>query len=119
MKTEALPPNDITQPADDPSNPVIPGGGIAKSPQPVSPEQGGDAGRAKPGFTPFPKSDDPKKFQFTGRATQSEADRINELLEVRSQATGKKYDIVRAALEMLDHIEADILQSYRTKKKRK
>jgi hypothetical protein len=61
--------------------------------------------------------DNPKKYQFTGRATKDEAERIAEALEVR-KPEGKTYDIVRLCLDMLDYIEDDYLQTFKTKKKR-
>lgn len=55
------------------------------------------------------KSDDPKNKQFTARATETEAIRINACL----QAQGG--DIVRTFLKMMDYIEADVFQTFRTK----
>lgn len=61
--------------------------------------------------------DDPKSKQFTGRATTTEYDRIQGALEVR-KPEGKTYDIVRLCLDMLDHIEDDFFQTFKTKKKK-
>lgn len=60
----------------------------------------------------FVKSDDPKSEQFTGRATVKEAERIKVAISARKQG---QYDIVRLCLDMLDHIEADILKTFKTK----
>jgi hypothetical protein len=66
----------------------------------------------------FKKSDDPKIIQFSARATKGQAERIAEALEVRELVTGKKHDIVAGFMATLDYIEADALQSFKTKKKR-
>lgn len=58
---------------------------------------------------------DPKSRQFTGRATEAEFARISRAIEVRKQGKTGTYDIVRLALEMLDYIEADIFQTFKTK----
>lgn len=63
------------------------------------------------------KSDDPKCVQFGGRATKSEAERLKEAIELRKQP-GKTYDVVRLAIDMMDHIEKDVFQTFKTKKKR-
>ena len=68
----------------------------------------------KPRGNQFPKTDNPKSEQFTGRATKDEADIINTVLRARKQE-GQPYDIVRLALDMIKHIEADWLQSFKTK----
>lgn len=63
------------------------------------------------------KVDDPKKFQFTGRATEAEYNRINDAIELHKEP-GKTFDIVRLVLKMINHIENDILQTFKTKKKK-
>ena len=60
---------------------------------------------------------DPKVKQFTGRSTKDEYERINDAIELRKQVN-KPYDIVRLCLDMMDHIEKDFLQTFKTKKKR-
>ena len=67
---------------------------------------------------PLIPEDQKKLIQFTARATKAEAERINELIDVRDTATGRKHDIVRVVLALTDHIEADIIQTFKTKKKR-
>jgi 16S rRNA U1498 N3-methylase RsmE len=61
------------------------------------------------------KIDDPKKHQFTARANQADADIINAALTARERATGRKHDIVTLSIAMIKNIEADILQTFKTK----
>lgn len=65
------------------------------------------------------KSADPKKHQFTGRATESEAERINKAIVARKKQLNIPengvYDIVRLALDALKHIDNDIFSSFKTK----
>jgi hypothetical protein len=63
------------------------------------------------------KSPDPKNVQFGGRATQSEAAELRDAIDVNKKE-GETYDIVRLALDMKHHIENDVFQSFKTKKKR-
>lgn len=65
----------------------------------------------------FIKTDTPKIVQFSARATQKDADRIKEALEVRKRGD-QTYDIVMLTIDMLNHIESDFLQTFRTKKKK-
>jgi hypothetical protein len=62
----------------------------------------------------FLKVPEPKNKQFTGRATQAESDRIEAAIKARKR-DGSTYDIVRFALDMMDYIEDDILQTFKTK----
>ncbi|MFD1632017.1 hypothetical protein [Pseudopedobacter beijingensis] len=65
------------------------------------------------------KSADPKKHQFTGRATESEAETINRTIAARKKQLGLiengGYDIVRLALDMIKHINNDIFSSFKVK----
>jgi hypothetical protein len=65
----------------------------------------------------FQATDDPKIIQFSARARKADADRIKEALEVR-KGNKETYDIVCLVIDCLNHIEADILQTFKTKKKR-
>lgn len=65
----------------------------------------------------FQPTDDPKVVQFSARARQKDADRIKEALEVR-KGNKDTYDIVCLVIDCLDYIEADMLQTFKTKKKR-
>jgi hypothetical protein len=56
------------------------------------------------------KVDEPKIKQFTGRATENEYTRISTA--IKAQGTG---DIVRFALACINHIEADVFQTFKTK----
>jgi hypothetical protein len=62
----------------------------------------------------FVKTDDPKSEQFTGRATVKEAERIKAAIKARKQGD-EPYDIVRLCLDAINHIEADFLQTFKTK----
>ncbi|GEM_PF-3061516 len=65
------------------------------------------------------KSADPKKYQFTGRATESEAETINRAIAARKKQLGLSenggYDVVRLALDMIKHINNDIFSSFKVK----
>ena len=63
------------------------------------------------------KVENPKSKQFTGRATQAEYDRINDVIDLHKKP-GATYDIVRLVLDMIDHIENDVFQTFKTKKKK-
>jgi len=63
----------------------------------------------------FPRPDEPKTRQFTARATERQANRIQEALDAR-RGNRPTYDIVMLSIDMLNHIEADWLQSFKTKK---
>ncbi|MGZ3983403.1 MAG: hypothetical protein ACXVJE_19400 [Mucilaginibacter sp.] len=65
----------------------------------------------------FKKVENPKNISFTGRANADEAERIKEALEARKQP-GSFYDIVRFCLDMMNHIEKDFFQTFKTKKKK-
>lgn len=62
------------------------------------------------GKRPFTSVPEPKNKQFTGRATEKEYERINKAL-----AAHGGMDIVRFALKMMNHIENDIFQTFKTK----
>lgn len=66
--------------------------------------------------TGFIKKDeaDIKSVSFTGRATADEAKRLNTALKAR-QGNRPHYDIVRLALDMMNYIEKDFLQTFKTK----
>ncbi|RFZ84780.1 hypothetical protein DYU05_04010 [Mucilaginibacter terrenus] len=86
---------------------------------PQGPEPDASQGYSAPAPAALPRNrfatvEEPKNKQFTGRATEREYNRINSALAARKQ-DGRTYDIVRLCLDMLDHIEDDILQSFTTK----
>lgn len=60
------------------------------------------------------KVPEPKNRQFTGRATEAEFNRINAGLQARKRGP-ETYDIVRFCLDMMNHIEGDIFQTFKTK----
>lgn len=62
------------------------------------------------------KVENPKNVQFGGRATGKEAERIKEAMSLHKKE-GETYDIVRFTLDMMNHIENDFFQSFKTKKK--
>jgi len=86
--------------------PATPGPEVISEPLPANP--------APTQGKRFVSVDEPKTRQFTGRATEREFERINKALAARKQ-DGKPYDIVRFALDAMDHIEADIFQTFKTK----
>lgn len=63
----------------------------------------------------FKKVDEPKNIQFSARAKQKDADKLNELIAARSKKNARKMDIVDVALEMKDYIETDVFQTFTTK----
>lgn len=96
---------------------------ITEIPGPV--EQGNNNVDPDPELVPDPipakqprnqhlKVEIPKNKQFTGRATESEYNRINKALQLRKRPD-QPYDIVRFCLDMMNHIEADFLQTFKTK----
>ena len=58
----------------------------------------------------FQRKEEPKNKQFTGRATETEAIRIQKAINAQG-----KGDIVRLLLACLNHIEADVFQTFKTK----
>lgn len=60
------------------------------------------------------KIENPKSEQLTGRATREEHARIIRAIQARKK-DNEPYDIVRLALDMLNHIENDIFQTFKTK----
>ncbi|MGZ3999163.1 MAG: hypothetical protein ACXVIY_00970 [Mucilaginibacter sp.] len=85
--------------ADHPTNP-------APAPTPVSRR------------VPFPKVENPKDQQFTGRATYEEAIEIDEAIAAaKKKYPGRDIDIVRYVLMCIEYIESDILQTFPTRVK--
>lgn len=60
------------------------------------------------------KVEAPKSEQCTGRATVAEKERIIAAINAH-KVPDQTYDIVRLCLDMLDHIENDWLQTFKTK----
>jgi hypothetical protein len=60
------------------------------------------------------KVENPKSEQFTGRCTADEKERIQAAIDAHKRS-GETFDIVRLTLKMLDYIENDFLQTFKTK----
>lgn len=90
-------------------NPTPAGRDVATEPAAGLPELPAAAPVAENKRNQHLKVDEPKNKQFTARATETEAARIMACL------TAQGGDIVRVFLKMLDYIEADWLQTFKTK----